>query len=303
MSQGLTVAFLGIDGIGKSTLCRAFEERVRESGQEVVTVTWRSALEETAAPWPAVPLQQLWLESFRTLYGAGLRDGEPLDIPRGYDDWRDNDWERHLAAEPVMGNKASGALAAAFVEIAGNVLLASEVTRKALARGAIVVQESYPIKHVLKELAVAERLAGEGTGGEGGEGGDPAAAAVGELTRTLRGLLDLVFGSSLLRPDVGILVDGPSSYAYRWRTAQNGAVGALEDYGPAGERSEESFSRMQDETAKLFREYADSWGWIVHQVDDGGVEANTARGLAALCAHPELARRLGAPARPGDVTA
>ena len=157
MSQGLTVAFLGIDGIGKSTLCRAFEERVRDSGQEVVTVTWRSALEETAGPWPAVPLQQLWLESFRTLYGAGLRDGEPLDIPRGYDDWRDHDWERHLAAEPVMGNKASGALAAAFVEIAGNVLLASEVTRKALARGAIVVQESYPIKHVLKELAVAER--------------------------------------------------------------------------------------------------------------------------------------------------
>ncbi|MEU6275766.1 hypothetical protein ABZ871_25635 [Streptomyces populi] len=295
MSQGLTVAFLGIDGIGKSTLCRAFEERARSSGHEVVTVTWRSALEETGEPWPAVPLQQLWLESFRTLYGAGMREGRPLDIPRGYDEWRDKDWERRLAAEPVMENRASGALAAAFVEIAGNVLLASEVTRRALARGAIVVQESYPIKHVLKELAVAERLAAEG-----GDD-DPAADAVGELVGVVRGLLDTVFGSSLLRPDVGILVDGPSSYAYRWRTAQNGAVGALEDYGAAGERSEESFSRLQDETAKLFREYADSWGWIVHEVDDSGVDANTARGLDALCAHPELARRLATPPRTADV--
>lgn len=285
MQQGLTVAFLGIDGIGKSTLCRAFEERLREAGQEVVTVSWRAALEETAEPWPAVPLQQLWLESFRTLYGAGLRDDQPLDIPRGYDEWRDKDWERHLAAEPVMRNKASGALAAAFVEIAGNVLLASEVTRPALARGAVVVQESFPLKHVLKELAVAERLAADGRD-------DPAAAPVGELVRTLRGMLDLVFGSGLLKPDVGILVDGPSAYAYRWRTAQNGAVGALEDYGVAGERSEESFSRMQDETAALFREHADTWGWIVHQVDDAGVEANTERGLDALCSHPELARRL-----------
>ncbi|MFE1558329.1 hypothetical protein ACFW6V_25550 [Streptomyces sp. NPDC058734] len=292
MQQGLTVAFLGIDGIGKSTLCRAFEERLREAGQEVVTVSWRAALEETAAPWPAVPLQQLWLESFRTLYGAGLRDDRPLDIPRGYDEWRDKDWERHLAAEPVMRNRASGALAAAFVEIAGNVLLAAEVTRPALARGAVVVQESFPLKHVLKELAVAERLAAEGQG-------DPAAAPVGELARALRGMLDLVFGSGLLKPDVGILVDGPSAYAYRWRTAQNGAVGALEDYGVAGERSEESFSRMQDETAALFREYADAWGWIVHQVDDAGVEANTRRGLDALCAHPALAARLSASAGGG----
>lgn len=288
MQQGLTVAFLGIDGIGKSTLCRAFEERLRKAGQEVVTVSWRAALEETAAPWPAVPLQQLWLESFRTLYGAGLRDDRPLDIPRGYDEWRDGDWESHLASEAVMRNKASGALAAAFVEIAGNILLASEVTRPALARGAIVVQESYPLKHVLKELAVAERLAAEG------RDGDPAAAAVGELTHTVKGLLDLLFGSSLLNPDVGILVDGPSSYAYRWRTAQNGAVGALEDYGVAGERSEESFSRMQDETAAAFRRHADTRGWIVHQVDDAGVEANTERGLEALCSHPALARRLGA---------
>ncbi|AZK97698.1 MULTISPECIES: hypothetical protein [Streptomyces] len=288
MNQGLTVAFLGIDGIGKSTLCRAFEERARAAGAEVVTVTWRSALEETATPWPAVPLQQLWLESFRTLYGGGLREGQPLDIPRGYDVWDAQQWERHLAAEPVMHNRASGALAAAFVEIAGNIILASEVTRQAVARGAVVVQESYPIKHVLKELAVADRLALQGR-----EEGDPAAAAVGSLAGTVRGLLDVIFSSSLLRPDIGILVDGPSAYAYRWRTAQNGAVGALEDYGPAGERSEESFSRMQDETAKLFREYADSLGWTVHQVDHAGVEANTERGLAALCSHPKLARYFG----------
>ncbi|MEU1351090.1 hypothetical protein [Streptomyces sp. NPDC005795] len=284
----MTVAFLGIDGIGKSTLCRAFEERARAAGAEVVTVTWRSALEKSSAPWPAVPLQQLWLESFRTLYGAGLREGEPLDIPRGYDTWAAEEWEPHLAAAPVMRNKAAGALAAAFVEIAGNIILASEVTHQALARGAIVVQESYPVKHVLKELAVAERLAVQN-----GDEGDPAAAAVGSLVGIVRGMLDAVFGSPLLRPDIGILVDGPSAYAYRWRTAQNGAVGALEDYGPAGERSEESFSRMQDETAELFREYAKAWGWLVHQVDDAGVEANTARGLEALCSHPELARRLG----------
>jgi len=288
--QGLIISFLGIDGIGKSTLCRAFEKHARDAGAEVVTVTWRSALEEVETPWPAVPLQQLWLESFRTLYGAGTRGGKTLDIPRDYERWEAEGWEKQLASAPVLHNRAAGALAAAFVEIAGNVILASEVTHKAVARGAIVVQESYPIKHVLKELAVAQRLADRGQGTD-----DPAAPAIGELVTAVRGLLDLIFGSSLLRPDIGVLVDGPSDYAYRWRTAQNGAVGALEDFGAAGERSRQSFSDLQDETARLFREYANSWGWIIHRVDDSGVAANTARGVEALCAHPDLVEWFGRP--------
>lgn len=281
--KGLVISFLGIDGIGKSTLCRAFEKHARDAGAEVVTVTWRSALEQVDTPWPAVPLQQLWLESFRTLYGAGTRDHKALDIPRDYERWEAEGWEKQLASAPVLHNRAAGALAAAFVEIAGNVILASEVTHKAVARGALVVQESYPLKHVLKELAVAQRLAERGQTAD-----DPAAPAIGALVTAVRGLLDVIFGSSLLRPDIGVLVDGPSDYAYRWRTAQNGALGALEDFGAAGERSRQSFSDLQDETARLFREYADSRGWIVHHVDDSGVAANTARGVEALCAHPDL---------------
>ncbi|MEY9846397.1 hypothetical protein ABH940_003484 [Streptacidiphilus sp. BW17] len=288
MTSGFSVAFLGIDGIGKSTLCRAFEEELKAAGHEVVSVSWRSALSSTSEPWPAVPLQQLWLESFRALYGAGRREGRAVEIPRGYDMWESLGCEADLASAPVDGNRAAGALAAAFVELSGNVILAAEVIKPALDRGAVVVQESYPLKHVLKELAVADRLAHEARPTE------PSAAAVADLSRVLRGALDAVFGSQLLIPDVGILVDGPAAYAYRWRTAQNGAIGALEDFGAAGERSEESFRLLQEETAKLFREYAESWGWLHHRVDDTGLEANLRRGLDTLRAHPLIAERLAA---------
>ncbi|MGE7391102.1 hypothetical protein ACQKM2_37105 [Streptomyces sp. NPDC004126] len=281
MATGLTVAFLGMDGIGKSTLCRAFEERMRAAGQEVVTIAWRSVLPQADAPWPAVALQQLWLETFRCLYGGGLRGGERIDLPRDYPSWEAGGHEKELAAEPVHENSAAGALAAAFVEIAGNVILASEVAGPALRRGAVVVQESYPLKHVLKELMVARRLADA-------QDGDRTA----ELTEFLYDALTSVFGSALLQPDVGILIDGRAADAYRWRTAQKGAIGALEDYGPAGERSEDSFLTMQEETAGVFRAVTEKWGWIRHEVDDSGVEANTARALGALLAHPRIAERL-----------
>lgn len=287
MRAGLSVAFLGIDGIGKSTLSRAFLDHLRVHGVDVVPVSWRSSLDRTSVPWPAVPLQQLWVESFRSLYCGGLRDSQPISIPRSYQEWSAGGWEARLAEAPVADNHASGALAAAFVEIAGNAILAAEVIRPALARGAVVVQESYPIKHVLKELAVSERLAGAEDIQRGSDG-----RSVGTLVRVLYDYLDLIFGSDLLRPDLGILVDGPASYAYRWRTAERGRVGALEDYGPAGERSEESFIALQEQTAERFRQFADAFGWLRHEVDDSGVEANTARGLKLLISHPEVARRL-----------
>ncbi|GGT43232.1 hypothetical protein [Streptomyces chromofuscus] len=276
MSQGLHISFLGVDGIGKTSLATRLARLLGEHGLPVRLISWRGTLdeEEDPQPWPGVALQQLWLETFRLLYGGASCEGEPLDLPRDYVQWRDGGYEDRMGRSDVRGTRPAGPMAAALAELAGNVVLFPEVVRPAVQRGEIVIQETFPYKHVLKQLLIAERLQT-----------DPAQV---ELIGHAMSFMTTMFGSALFQPDIGVLVDGPVSLAYAWRIAESGHVGALEDFSAAGEHGEASFHRLQEETADAFRRVAKDWDWLVHTVDGTGLEENMRQGVELITAHPAL---------------
>lgn len=277
---GLLVAFMGIDGIGKTTLARALASELAGAGVPVRPISWRAALDESTSPWPRDALQQLWLETFRCLYAGGTTENGVIRLPRDYDRWAEDAWEQRLSGLSVLDNSPGGAVAAALAELAGNVILATEVIAPAIRDGVVVIQETFPYKHVLKELVVAERLAAE-------KGTTDVASMAQRLRATARSL----FAVPPLQPDIGLLVDGPATLAYRWRVAQANGVGALEDLGVAGFKGEQSFIALQEATAAEFRDCARDWGWLHHRVDDAGLDANVNRGLGILLSHPLLAGR------------
>lgn len=298
---GLLISFLGIDGIGKTTLARALAAELAAANVPVRVVSWRSALESTPDPWPRQPLQQLWLETFRCLYAGSVTSGERPRLPPDYETWVNDGWEGRLAALAVDENAPGGALAAAFAELAGSIILSTEVIQPALRDQVVVIQETFPYKHVLKELIVAEKLADE-----------HAVPSLKDMARSLRGTVRALFCAPPLRPDIGVLVDGSSKLAQQWRTAQSGGPGVLEDLGIVGDKGESSFVDLQEETAAEFRIYAHDAGWSVHTVDDSGIDQNIARGLdlvrehqaVAAYLHHELRRHKNAeavlPEYPGD---
>ncbi|MEU2830339.1 hypothetical protein ACFXPI_16480 [Streptomyces sp. NPDC059104] len=280
MAHGLHISFLGADGIGKTTLVRTIASALRERGLTVREVSWRSCLDRDQNPWVSDTLQQLWLETFRLLYGGSRVGDEWLRLPRDFAEWRDGEWEDRLAELAPGPARPAGPLAAALVELAGNFVLAAEVIRPAVSRGEIVLQETFPFKHTLKELLIARRLAG-------------ADEQWSDALQQVQTLLEQVFGSPLLRPELGILVDGPIELAYRWRMAQSGRLGLLEDYRSAGTSGEEGFSLLQQDSVQLFRDMAKRWDWAVHTVDDSGLEPNLRRGLDLVLAQPCLQEVIG----------
>ncbi|MGW0589562.1 hypothetical protein [Streptosporangium sp. NPDC002607] len=284
MSKGLYVSFLGVDGIGKTTLAGRLARTLEDSGLPVRQVSWRGALDTPGPAWPHEALQQLWLETFRLLYGGARSEGEWLSLPRDYRQWRDDGWEPRLEELPLEAARPSGPLAATLAELAGNLILADEVIRPALRRGEIVIQETFPFKHVLKEILIGRRLVSGNGEWEG-------------VAKSLESLVTDFFGSPPLRPDLGVLVDGPVDLAYRWRMSQTGRLSLLEDYGAAGERGMESFRALQEETAGIFRSVARRWGWVVHRVDDSGLEPNMRRGVDLILDQPRL-REIGGRGRP-----
>jgi thymidylate kinase len=278
MRRGFVVGFLGIDGLGKSTLASALAEQLECAGVDVVQVSWRRSLEETARPWPRVALQQLWLETYRLLLAGSTTVDGPVEIPRSYEAWRDSAAEERLARErPTGAARSCGPLAAALVEVAGNLVVHDEVVVPAVERGAVVIQASLGVKNVIKELLVAHRLNADAQ----------------ELV-LVDALITHFRTSPFLRPDVGLLVDGPPELALQWKLAEKGRLGLFEDYTAAGDRGTASFLELQSRSADIFRDLARSWSWPVHLVDGSGREANLRRGLDLLLSHPRIAPLLAA---------
>jgi hypothetical protein len=278
--RGCYMALLGIDGIGKSTLARAIAQEAKKRRAAVELISWRGFIEsKEAGPWPKDALQQLWLETYRCLFSSGASSGRPvLTLPRSYAEWRSEQWETRVGSGGGGGSNFAGAIAASIVETAGNVILYSDVIRKKVDDGLLVLQETFPYKHVAKELLIARKLLAEG---------DAINAA---LLDTARSLADNAFMS--MQPDVGIHLDGDPRLAYKWRTAESGRVGALEDFGAAGEFGPASFLALQELSAAEFREKAARWGWISHTVNDEGLEQNVRRGLrTAMPAIESVIRR------------
>ena len=283
-TRGAYVALLGIDGTGKSTLAAGLAERCAQVGQPVRTLSWRRLVESPAEPagWPRDSLRNLWFEIFRLYYGGATIDRGARDMPSSYDDLAARGGTEHLHDSAVEGIRAHGPLAAALLEIAGNVLLQRDTIRQWVAEGYLVLQESYGFKHVVKELLLAEEL-------------DPTLAA--EAALTLRFAHEL-FGRVCV-PDVGVLVRGDPAMALKWRTAQAGRTGVFENFSVAGADPAGSFLDMQGRCAAAFDAFAADHGWLRFEMRDGPREHNRDRLLAELAGTPvgELLRltAVGAP--------
>ena len=269
--RGAYVALLGIDGTGKSTLAAGLAERCAQVGQPVRTVSWRRLVESPTEPagWPKDSLQNLWLEIFRLYYGGATLDGGAREMPGSYDELVARGGTEHLHDAEVAGVRPHGPLAAALLEVAGNILLQRDAIERWVAEGCVVIQESYGFKHVVKELLLVEEL-------------DPALA--GEAALTLRFARDF-FGRACV-PDVGVLVAGDPALALRWRTAEAGRTGVFENLSVAGEDPATSFLALQARCTAIFDDFAAEHGWLRFEVRDEPPAHNRDRLLAALADTP-----------------
>ena len=258
------VGFLGMDGIGKTSMARLLAAELESAGVAVRSVSWREWLgEEGTRPNVRAALRELWVESWRLMF---LGDADGPAIPTTYEQFEDEGWEDRLVGLDLSSNAAVGPFAAVGLELTGQVLLYHEVIRPLRERGVWVIEESYPLKLALKELLSARALTE-----------DPRVRA--EIDSTVSLLPELFRPRS---PDLGIVVSGPVEMAYRWRMAEAGRTNSMEDLGAAGRKGREGFEALQGECDRIFREVAAEGDWLVFEMEDAPPEANFARLLEAV---------------------
>ena len=79
--RGLYISFLGIDGIGKTTLAQSLAEELRKRGRKVTAVSWRSSLDADLPVWPQEALRTLWMDTFRLIFGGAMERGRHVSLP------------------------------------------------------------------------------------------------------------------------------------------------------------------------------------------------------------------------------
>lgn len=251
---GLRIGFLGVDGIGKTSLTRALGRRFDAQGVAHETVSWRRIAEGTTQvpTYPATSAKQLWVEDWRLLYGGGSVDGSLVEdrIPTDHRDFARLDVEATfpLGAEGV---RASGPLASGLVELAMDYVFEAEVVRPRASRGMVVMRETFGYKPVLKSLLIGRECAA---------GSVPADAIDRAIERVA-----VAYADPFLQPDIGIFLDGDLHMALGRRSAEGRGVGVGEDYSLAG--LPDSYLSLQGECQVRFRDAARLWGW--HRVEVG----------------------------------
>jgi hypothetical protein len=272
--RGFDVSLVGMDGIGKTTLAGALVEALRRFGP-VERVTWEEAIRREPPGFVVDGLQELGLSAYRTLYG-GVASAD-LDIhgtfPATWGEFERSGYEERLSRLRVLDNELRGVVASAFVEAAGNLFLWAHVIDPKLDAGTIVVQESYGLKHALRELLMARRLALL-------QGDEGAADTISQLMPVVE--------AAFLRfvpPRVGVLVTGEPELAFRWRSGQPNYVGIAEDLTTIGVAGEDSFIDFQRECALEFEEVARRAGWVVVRMADRAKEENVDAAVDAILEH------------------
>jgi hypothetical protein len=261
--SGLSIALMGIDGAGKSTLVSELRRVFDAAGREVVPVTWEStvaAAGDDRTGYPVATIEMLGIEGWRLMYAA---PGSPdrtyyEDIPRWIVEEGPRGMLGRLPTDPVGGHQAA-LVTSALLEMTGHQLVQAEVVVPALARGAVTLCDGFGYKNVVKVLRMAQLMPG------------PFPAA------TLDMLLDCAlrtFGDPFMQPQVGLLLDADARLTYQWRIAQDRRLGPAEDLSLAGRPGRESYLEFQSGLAKEFRAAAESWGWRVLPVD-GRPQAQT----------------------------
>lgn len=280
---GISLALMGIDGAGKTTLARALSKELADRGVEVVDVTWAGAVGALPAGHPRTSIEQLGVEGWRLFYAGRTIDGHPVEeaVPRLFADFGASDLPRRIGEAEGRPHQ-SGVVVSALVELAGHYLLHSAVAGPVIARGGVALNDGFGLKNVLKCLRLAEQM----------PGGEVPAASL----RALAEQVTAVFSDPFLQPDLGFLLDADPVLSYEWRMAQNGRLGAGEDLEFAGRPGRESYLSLQGGLAAEYRAAATRWGWHVLPVDGRPQEETVAEGVRVLLGHERVRALLdGAP--------
>lgn len=267
LSEGLHVALLGIDGIGKSLLCNELKSVGESAGQVVEVVSWRRVV-QGAIPCPdsvLVLLRDLWVSCFRLAYGGGSVDAEVLKLPWSYSELLAHGETEYLLETDVRGVRSSGPLAAVWVETAANTLIRDEIIRPLVQSGAVVIEESFGYKPVMRNIVAYEHASG---------GWNPVSEDANQFA-------SYVYGT-VLSPDVGIYLAGSPHLALRWRHLEGRKANAFEGLSSLGEDPEESYLAVQSECAVKYEIFSQKYNWLRVDIEDSPRAVNRVRIISAL---------------------
>ncbi len=268
-NRGAYLAFLGIDGIGKTTAARRLCDELRAAGRPTELVSWKRCVTEHvlcgSADFPRPSLEQLWLESFRLFMGRASVNGQRWKSPSTLDQLYGPAGTASLVGAKITDFSPSGPLAAVWVELAANLLLRFEVIEPLLKCGTTVVQDSFGYKDLVKLLTMVARLCSEWV--------QPL-----ELAGTF---IRRCFGE-FLGPDVGIHLRGSASMALDWRRRAGQAPSIYENFSVLGHTTEQSFLELQEGCAILFASFAEAHKWVVVTMQERPPEDNGEAILHAL---------------------
>jgi hypothetical protein len=244
---GVSVAFLGADGIGKREIVTAVAARCNAEGRPARRVSWQRHLgEQHPTGYPSVDLERMWLDLYRMFFAEAAVGGQQVDVPETFEQLAAHGVLSRLSDLPVTGIRPEAPVTTAWVELAGHTLLQHAVVRPLVAAGTVVLQDSLGVKNVVKSLLMAES-------------GDPASVAA--LAATRAAVLDY-FGRGLA-PDLGFHLVGDPSRVLATKGA-NG-IGVFDSLRVFGRDPVRSFLELQERCAAEYAAFATRFGW--RQVD------------------------------------
>jgi hypothetical protein len=211
--------------------------------------------------------------AFRCMYAAAdTKDGPArLHFPDSAESFFASDDMRNVFLDmDIVKNEAWGVLSGALAEIAGNFMFRYFDVIPNLRRGRLVIQETFGYKHLVKDLYLSKTLAVRN--------GDLEFVP---LIEKLEDLGEWMY-STVLAPEVGIVIDGDPMPAIERRMAQDGRPGWTENMQLACDCSPESFLHMQQYTRDKFLAYAKRYDWPVITITDEGKERNTNRAIEII---------------------
>lgn len=271
MAQELVL--LGIDGIGKSTIAAALMQCLRSEGKSAIVTSWSSSSRNHPSKFERQCMNDALFVAFRCMYAAAsTRDGPACrhfpDSAESFFAWEDM---RNVFLDmDIVKNEAWGVLSGALAEIAGNFMFRYFDVVPNLKRGCLVIQETFGYKHLVKDLYLSKMLALRN--------GDLEFVP---LVEKLAELGEWMY-STVLAPEVGIVIDGDPVPAIERRMAQSGRAGWTENMQLACDSSPESFLHMQQYTRDKFLAYAKRYGWPVITITEEGKEQNTNRAIEII---------------------
>ncbi|MCL7376989.1 hypothetical protein [Streptomyces sp. 35G-GA-8] len=278
MTGGLIISFLGMDGVGKSTIARALHHRLRADGHRVRLLSRRDYLLSQPEGATGDAHRALYDASLRSLYSfATTTDGACLGevFPGPAGDLRNEVLEKTLNTAAIGTNDPRTLTAAALCEIAGALAYRVSIVEPELARGTVVLEETDPFKMIAKLCLFAQHSLQEE---------DPAHQAAVAVLRS---------ATTVLRPAAGhvpVLVRCDPHRAYERRMKQRGALGALEHYGPVGGGTgRAAYIDLQARSQDAFDALADDWGCVVVPASTGKQSA-VASAVGAILADARIAR-------------